>query len=358
VGTGGAPAFESYSAHGNTSSPNNYMRRVDDDAPVLPLFPHGYLPDGEVRLFEAITPESTLQWHITSIQTTVSLSWAYPLFVQDPVFNRWMFARFVAYLPVVDLSSRASNLFDSAYAYRKCAAPGSTSTVQMEEVTGYTECTALEEGESMSDDDFFLDLNLMLGIPAAIPDSNPHWGPAGGWQAWELPEFSSVDPNCTGSYGDQNLAGFLWTWGFWAGSIPIVSHKQIGYDPNAPGTPSKFLAEFGVNRAGGTLPAFAFSFLPKMIPLIAPSGLGGSFPMFLMGKLMDLRQEIGDAYGVDPPTSSSTLMFLVGPGTAYYLNYYSHGMFTLYTWAGSYLLVWSAVTLIYGVIRMKVDAKL
>jgi len=273
------------------------------------------------------------------------------------VFEQWMFARFVAYLPEVDLSTRASDLFDRAYAYRRCAAPGSTSMVNIEALTGYYDCTDLEEGESLSDDDFFIDLNLMLGIPAVIPESNPHWGAAGGWQAHEIPAFTGLsDPNCTGSYGDQNIAPFLWVWGFWSGQIPLVSHGEAGYNPLGHGNPSKFLVEFGVARAGGTLPVFAFSFLPKMIPLLAPSGLGASFPTFVMGKNMDVRVDLGEWYGVQTPSSMNTLGLLFGPGAMFAVTYFPHGTYTMHIWYGGYAVVWSVVTFFYAGFRLKKDA--
>merc|ERR1712205_284995 len=107
---------------------------------------------------------------------------------------------------------------------------------------------------------------MMLGIPSPIKDTTG----AGGWQAWHQGSvFSGVSANCSANIGDWNLAPFAWAWGFWNGMIPYPSHGAAGYNPFAPGTTSVRLAEFGVTRTGttGVLPAFAFSMMPKMLPL-------------------------------------------------------------------------------------------
>lgn len=381
VGRGGAPAFGTFAAHGNTSTPNNYMRRLSDDVPVLPLWPHAYLPNDDFKLIAAIKEDSILQWHISSIGETVSFGWEYPLYVKDYAFDRWLYARFVGYLPnKLDLSSRASSLFDSAYSYHKCERPGVTSTVQLD-ANNYPAC-ALGVGEPLSPDAFFIDINLYLGIPAPIFDANA----ASGFQAYEFPAFSDVAPNCSAQLGDVNVSPWLWSWGFYVGLMPYVSHTSAnpGYpvdfkrqtdNPHAPtfGTiessrmtsgynpyafygglsAGKWLTEFGVTRNGATVPAFAFSMMPKMIPLLSPTGLGSTFPSFVMGQ----DQEVGrTTLPVGQQGERSTLMYMSGNGVFYAIYYYAHGWYTLYTYAGIYSIVASICPMaLYGMYRMRKD---
>jgi len=352
VGTGGAPSFASYDAHGNTSIPNNYMRRTSDDAPVLPLFPHAYLPDGDYKLRFKISSDTVLQWHVTSIEQTLTFTWAHPLYVTHPYeSDTYLYARFVTYLGQSDLSARGSNLFDTAYAYHKCAATGAVATVQFEALSGYPDCV---QGEgTLSEDDFFIDVNILFGIPAPMKDTLG----VGGFQAWQFTEFSGLPPNCTGEYGDANISPNLWAFGFWAGQMPYVSHTDAGYDPlQSNAQQGKWLAEFGITRSGGVLPAFAFSFMPKILPLVAPKGLGSSFPYFVMGEEFDARSETSDMYNMDKATSVTTFMMLVGQGSHFHFLFYSLGMHALYTICGVYLIVYAFVpTLVYALYRMKAD---
>jgi len=356
VGTGGARAFQSYQEHGNSSTPNNYMRREADDAPVLPVFPHGFVRDGGTRLEHYITPETTLQWHLASIGHTVTFTWQYGLYAMDPVFDEYMYARFAGYLPQVDLASRTSALFDTAYSYHTCAPPASSTTVQLDGMTGYPGCASLLDGEALSSDDFFLDISLMLGIPAPMLDDS-----GGGWQAWEVPAFTDVaetHPNCTGTYKDSNVAGFMWSWGFWGGVMPFVAHTEIGYDPISPGKPSKFLAEFGVSRTGGTLPAFAFSMMPKMLPLMSPSGLGASFPFLVLGKSLDLVRYAYETCGLKPSGFDNVGEYLVGAGALYYFQYFSTAIQTMYLYPGIYTICYTCtIVLPVAMYRLKVDTR-
>jgi len=353
VGTGGSRNFESYAAHGNASIPNNYMRRVDDDAPVLPIFPHGFVRDGSTRVQSSITEDTTLQWHIASIGQTVAFTWQYGLYVLDPIFNEYMYARFVTYLPEVDLSSRASSFFDKAYSYHSCIAPGSISSVQLGDASGYPGC-ADTDGKMLSPDDFFLDVNLLMGIPAPILDDS-----GGGWQAHEIPAFhelASTDPNCTGTYIDPNVAPNLWAWGFWGGMMPYVSQiSESGYDPLVPGPGSKYLAEFGVTRSGNVLPAFAFSMMPKMLTLIAPKGLGSSYPYFVLGKSLDIKKLAEDYTGNDI-NLDAVAFSLYGQGANFWIRNYSQGVYTLHMYPGIYCVIFAfAIVLPVAAIRFKLD---
>jgi len=357
VGTGGAPDFESYTAHGNTSVPNNYMRRTSDDAPILPIFPHGYVADGEHTLKAMITPEYIIQWHIASIGQTVSFTWQYPLYLAEPVLDRWMYARFVGYLVEEDLTSRNSNHFDKGYSYHGCSA-----TVSLEADITYPGCTAKEENEVLSVDDFYLDVNLILGIPAPFRD----FSAAGGWQAWQIPAFADIaaaSPNCTGSYQDAGIAYVdtgsfpgmgIFAWGFWTGTMPYVCHSEAGYDPFSHGHPSKWLAEFGVTRTSGEiLPAFAFSIMPKMIPMISPAKLGETFPTIVMGKVSDSMQIINDRFGITLNGAPTTYMQAWGMGALYYFTFHAQGYYSLYLALGVYTVVFSFVPLITSAFRFK-----
>jgi len=358
VGTGGAPAFQSFPAHGNSSIPNNYMRREADDAPVLPVFPHGVVPDGGTRLHSSILPETSLQWHIASIGQTVSFRWKHGLYVRDPVFDEWSYARFVGYLPETDLTSRGSSLFDKSYAYHSCADPASTVTVQLESVSGYDGC-ASTEGLMLSPDDFILDINLLLGVPAPIIDDG-----GGGWQAFEIPAFADVaaqSPNCTGGYKDPGVATFAWAWGFFSGVYPYVSHTEVGYDVLGTGASSKWLAEFGVSRkAEGVLPAFAFSMMPKMIAMYAPKGLGGAYPFLFMGKNVDVAALTADALGLDAAPGFLFQDFLVqGKGALFFFRYYSDALKNSLKYAGFYLIIYALVIVLpVAAVRFKVDSDL
>jgi len=388
VGTGGAPEFASYASHGNTSVLNNYMRRTSDDAIVLPFFPHAHLADGDFLLTPQITTETTLQWHISSIGQTVSFTWKHGLYVIDPVLEVYSYARFATSLPVSDLSSRNSDLFDRAYSYHKC---GSVGDVTFDDVANYPPCEAptsmhkwslrdqlgdasfnldplLVQGDeiprsadALSPDDYFVDVNLYVGIPSAILDANG----AGGFQAYEfthVPEFASVvasDPNCTGTFGDPNVAAFLWAWGWWSGSYPYVSHTELGYSPTVEtGQQGKWLAEFGVTRNGAVLPAFAFSMMPKLVPLIAPHGLGSSYPLKIMGAEVDANAHVAGAATLpDRVGSTASGQFMHGSGIMYFILCYTNGWYTFYKYTGIYLILWSLlITLPTGVVRMKLDA--
>jgi len=206
----------------------------------------------------------------------------------------------------------------------------------------------------MSADDFFLDINLMLGIPAPIKDT----AGVGDFQAWQIPEFSALaanSPNCSGLYADPNVVANLWAWGFWGGQMPYVSHTETGYDPlSSNELQGKWLIEFGVIRAGGILPAFAFSMMPKVLPLMAPKGMGSSFPYFVMGDDMDTRKYLASEWNLKAG-STSTFMFLVGQGALYGFAYFSHGIFLMYQAFGIYAICYSFVALIYAGYRMKSD---
>jgi len=357
VGTGGARAFESYEAHGNASIPNNYMRRMVDDAPVLPVFPHGFVSDGGTRVESSITETTTLQWHIASIGQSVAFTWKYGLYVTDPIFDEYMYARFVTYVLEVDLSSRASALFDKAYSYHLCTASDSTSSVELATLASSYPACADTDGKMLSPDDFFLDVNLLMGIPAPIIDNS-----GGNWQAYEVPEFHELaasDPNCTGTYIDPNVAGNLYAWGFWGGVLPYVSQSsELGYDPLSPGPGGKYLAEFGVTRNGGTLPAFAFSMMPKMITLIAPQGLGSSYPFSVLGKFTDIRLLVEDMTGVDC-TLDAVSFYLYGQGANFYIRNYPTAMETLHFYPGLYCLLYAFVIVLpVAAFRFKVDSAL
>jgi len=272
------------------------------------------------------------------------------------VFDRWLYARFAGYLPVADLSLRANKLYTKGYSYHRCVAPGSSSTVQLEEgIMNYDGCTAPASGESLSPDDFFLDINLILGIPAPIADQ---YNPGGGWQAWQFSSFASMsDQNCTGVYGDgPGLSVGFWAWGFWAGNFPYVSHSDLGYDPLGSGPTSKWLAEFGVERTvGEVLPAFAFSMMPKMIPMISPGKLGQTFPFFVMGMELDVKKIAGDAIGLTV-IQGSTYLFLAGGGSLYVFTYYADAIYISRFALGIYLITYAFFPiLLIGLYRFKAD---
>jgi len=283
------------------------------------------------------------------------------------------------------LSSRGSHLFDTAYSYHKCGGV----TAAFAEVTGYPDCESaplahtyqstistdwndradtmtfvppLEitgdvapTADALSPDAFFIDVNLYLGIPSAIIDSNS----AGGFQAWQVSAFSSMaDQNCTGTYADSNVAGWGWAYGFWSGIIPYVAHSEIGYDPTHPGEQGKWLAEFGVTMPAGMLPAFAFSIMPKLIPLISPNGLGSNFPGFIMGEDLNAGNLISDIIG-DPVGRTTSSMDMLGKGSLYTLVYYAHAWYNIYLYCGVYLLVYSFFpVLTVALYRFKADSKM
>merc|ERR1712146_116291 len=89
--------------------------------------------------------------------------WKYPLYYPDHGFKRFLYARFVGYLPLpsssIDLSARGSDLFDKAYSYHMCGA--SEASGQAIDASGYPGCAAKAEGDSVSTDDFFIDVDLM-----------------------------------------------------------------------------------------------------------------------------------------------------------------------------------------------------
>lgn len=378
VGTGGAPEFSSYAAHGNASIPNNYMRRVSDDAPVLPIFPHARLADGDAWLTPSITVDSVLQWHLSSIGQTVAFTWKHHLYVKDPLTDHFWYARFATLLPAADLTSRSSDLFDKAYSYHKCrsvsfsfepvssypacaAPPPGTTYTRKEELGDFAFnhlSTLLEESgeiarsaDALSPDDFFIDVDLLLGIPSGTLDVNA----AGGWQAYEIfPDFAS--PNCTGSYGDAGLSAFLWAWGYWSGNYPYVSHDEYGYTPSLIGAQGKWLAEFGVTRPEGVLPAFAFSMMPKMIPLLSPTAIGATFPFFIMGQEFESRVLAGQHIGTDAITYELLGEFLWGKGIYYLSIQYTVGTYYMYLYCGIYLIVYGiVVTMGTAIYRFKAD---
>jgi len=359
------------------------MRRTSDDAPVLPIFPHAYLPDGEVYLQSKITSETTLQWHLVSIGQTVSFGWKHGLYVREPIFDRYLYGRFYASLPDTDLSSRQSDLFDKAYSYHKCR----STSFSYEEVSGYPPCASSEarfqyvprsreeeipfqwdmignlertteipaSADALSMDDFFVDVNLLLGIPAPALDVDG----AGGWQAYEMGVFPDLDPNCTGSYGDAGVVTSFWAWGFFSTSIPYVSHNEQGYDPLKPGAQGKWLAEFGISRPNGVLPAFAFSIMPKMIPMIAPRGVGSNFPVTIMEEDFEVRSLIAPLIGKDYVSVTSTGMHLWGIGAFYLLTNYSYALYTMYFALGIYLLIYAiCVVMVTAALRFKMDSKM
>jgi len=358
VGAGGSRGYMSYESHGNTSIPNNYMRRVDDDSPVLPIFPHARLADGDVYLTSSITSDTTLQWHISSIGATVSFSWDYALYVWEPIQERPLYARFSAYLPHVDLTSRGSALFDDAYAYHNCVPPGSSGVELVEMDSGYPGCASPSGEEPLSEDDFYLDINLLLGIPAPIKDLNG----AGDWQAWQIPAFSSLAgdaPNCTGNYADANVSPNLWAFGFWSGVMPYVCNTKAGYDPLGVenGVPSQWLAEYGVMHGDRLLPAFAFSMMPKMLALVSPSGLGSSFPGFYMGETGNALHALADTYGLPTPTSRSSYMEGYGNDMLFAVTFYSYGVYMTHFALGLYVIVFAFFpTLLVAAYRLKADA--
>jgi len=222
-------------------------------------------------------------------------------------------------------------------------------------VTGYVSCADRPEGD-VSSDDFFLDINLLLGIPSPILDDD-----GGGWQAYEIPEFSDVaegSPNCTGTYKDSNVAPFMWAWGFWGGVMPFVAHSSAGYDPMAPGKSSAWLAEFGVSRNGGTLPAFAFSMMPKMLTLVSPAGIGASFPFTILGKDMNVETRVSDMVNMEV-SMATTANLLVGVGANWFLRYYSYAIYTLHLYPGAWCLIYTFfIVLPVAAYRFKLDTKL
>jgi len=311
-----------------------------------------------VLLTSMITTDTVLQWHLSSIGTTVSFTWEYPLYVWEPVHDRPLYARFSTYLPLVDLSSRGSALFDHAYAYHNCASSESAG-IQLADATSYPECKAKAGSEPLSDDDFYIDINLLLGIPVPIKDLSG----AGGWQAWELGStFSSVaedSPNCTGSYADNNVAPNLWAWGFWSGKMPYVCNTKGGYDPYGAenGVPSQWLAEYGVTHGNELLPAFAFSMMPKMIPMLSPGGLGANFPSFVMGVTGNALIGLADSFGMTTPASRSLYMEVFGDDFIHATTFYSHALYTTHVVLGSFIVGFAIFpTLIVGIYRHKVDA--
>jgi len=358
------------------------MRRASDDALTLPIFPHAYLPDGETRLHSHIDESTVLQWHLASIGQTLSFAWKHPLYVKDPTFDRWLYARFSTSVPDTDLTARSSPLFDTAYSYHKCK----QSAVQFDAALDYPGCATpvagntyskkdqnapyawspnnfvdVNEGvlprsaDALSADDFFIDLNLLLGTPSPILDSNG----AGSWQAYEYPslgDVSSTSPNCTGTYADPGTVVFLWSWGFWSGTVPYVSHTELGYTPIEIGAQGKWLAEYGVTRDGSVLPAFAFSMMPKMVTVISPTGIGSGFPFSLMGAITDSKNEMSALLGGNEITFSTTGDDLWGHGCLLYLTYFGAGYYTLYLYCGIYFFVFAIlVTIPTAIYRFKVD---
>jgi len=348
VGTGGAPEFMSYAAHGNVSVVNNYMRRTADDAPVLPIFPHAYLPDDLVYLKPQITTDTILQWHIASVGSTVSFTWQYPLFLDHPVLDFWLYARFVATLSSTDLTSRGSDFFDTAYSYHTC---GASSIVIEADPATYPGCATKAEGRSLSEDDFFIDINLMLGIPAPSLDT----AGAGSWQAFEIPSFASMPPNCTGTYGEPGaLSAPYWAWGFWGGTWPYISHTEEGYNPYAVGKQGKWLAEFGVTTTtGSTIPAFAFSMMPKMHLMVAPSG----FPFFLMGKELNAVVTTENMIGQPITVGPSSYMWCYGQGVFFFLTFFAHSNYVMFISAGVWMIIVAVMVLLTAAYRMKVSSK-
>merc|ERR1712146_500949 len=116
----------------------------------------------------------------------------------------------------------------------------------------------------------------------------------------------------------------------------------------------KWFAEFGVTRPGsaGVLPAFAFSMMPKMIPLMSPTGLGENWPEYVMGKYYM------DRYQFYPQVIyENTLEFMHGAGVTYHMLYFIHGWRNWWLYFGIYCIVFAFVpTLLYGLYRMKADA--
>jgi len=276
------------------------------------------------------------------------------LYAMDPIFDEYMYARFASYLPEVDLTSRASSLFDTAYSYHLCTAPGSTSSIELGDVTGYPSC-ADKDGNMLSADDFFLDINLLLGIPAPIIDDT-----GGNWQAYEISAFQELaasDPNCTGSYKDPNVSPNFWAWGFWSGAIPYVSQSsEEGYNPFVPGPGSKWLAEFGVTRGDVTLPAFAFSMMPKMVTLLAPKGLGSTFPWFVLGTPTDVRVVTEDMM-LQPNGLDAVDLYLYGQGALFYLKNYPTSVYTLHQYPGIWCLIYAFVVVLpVAAVRFKLDS--
>lgn len=362
VGTGGAPAFQGYPTHGNTSNPNNYMRRVVDDVPVLPIFPHAYLPDDDVKLASKIKEDTVLQWHLSSIGHTISFTWQYGLYMPDPISDSWIYARFAGFLPVggVDLASRGSNLFDTAFSYHLCTEAGASSSLVLDTVSWVEgsshECSEPAEGDLLSPDIFYLDVNLPLGIPSPIHDAHS----VGGWEAWSTDAFpTAANPNTTATYGDANVAPLAYAWGFFGGTIPFPSMNSAAYNPFAAwgnGAQGKWLAEFGVTRAAKTLPAFAFSMMPKMLSLMSPQGAGSSFPTFIMGKNLEMRTEVLESVGVTAAGERSQLMDFFGHGALYTIPAYPHGLYTMYLYPGILCIVFSIIPVAaYGAYRMKKD---
>jgi len=417
IGVGGSRAFGGHAEHGNVSNPNNYMRRIADDAPVLPIFPHAYLPEGEWNLQPAITEKSVLQWYVASIGQTISFTYLHPLYLSDQSWGRFLYARFLGDMGTAsfDLTARGSHIFDHAYSYHKCAAAGKTSSVEIDATgyplcspaegvpgtTGYPDMTQGDDGlwSQIADpkpaksakkmmieehaDDFFIDINLMLGIPSGLKDANS----AGGFQAWNTAPWTGMaSPNCTANVGEWNMSPNLWAWGFWSGSMPYVSHgtkspyanafdsttypvKQAmidagtwstGYNPwidaGYSGGQGKFLAEFAVQRTGhsGVVPAFAFSMMPKMTPLLSPTAVGKNFPSKFMGKVWDPKY----IPGANPPLGDRTpYNILMGDGFLWYMIYFANAVHIMWMYMGIYFLVYAFVPIAaYGAYRFKADA--
>merc|ERR1712146_489747 len=214
----------------------------------------------------------------------------------------------------------------------------------------------------MGSDDFFIDVDLMWGIPSPILD----WTGAGGFQAWQLPAFAEMpDPNCSALVADRGVSMALWNWaalGQLANTgvpkVPYVTHGAAGYNPfwpmmGMPPAQGKWLAEFGVQRPGveGVLPAFAFSMMPKL-PLMSPRALGDGRPFYVMDKYYEDRMQFY------PQVATQNIReFLHGGGVTYHMLSFIHGWRNWWLYFGIYCIVFAFVpTLLYGLYRMKADA--
>jgi len=138
-----------------------------------------------------------------------------------------------------------------------------------------------------------------------------------------------------------------------------VCHSEAGYDPLSHGEASKLLVEFGVKRAGdAVLPAFAFSMLPKMIPLLSPAQMGKTFPHYVMGELVEVHTILGNDLGGINPFATSGYMYLMGQGIHFYALYYAQGYYVFYAYSGALIMSWAiVVTLPTAAYRWKQQAK-
>lgn len=230
-------------------------------------------------------------------------------------------------------------------------------SVQLDTVVGYPVCAPKNELEAsrmfsggtemLSADDFYIDIDLLMGTPAPIADLDG----LGAWQAWQVPAFATIaetSPNCTGTYQDSGLSALLaagvssWAWGFWSANRPYVSHNEAGYDPMSFGPQSKWFAEFGVSRTGGTLPAFAVGVMPKMTTLLSPRG----FPQYVMGEHVDVNSLVADLLLLDVAEAPGGYQFLMGQGAPYFFRYYAQGFWAMYTALGVLLIILSFVLIL------------